>query len=62
MKTKKIGTKTFVVDTENNIRHCDACEKKLELDKVGSIAHGSLKIFCDNPLCLSTWVAEKKIL
>ena len=61
IKTKKEDGKIFVVDKEGEIQCCEVCERKLEIKKIGSIAHGSHKIFCDNPLCLSSWVAKNKI-
>ena len=59
-ETKKIKNKIFVIENKE-IKHCDSCKRKIEINKIGSIAHGSRKIFCDNPLCLSTWVVKNKI-
>jgi hypothetical protein len=61
IRIKEADGKQFLADQDGNIRCCDNCKRKLETSKVGSIAHGSTLIFCDNPLCLSAWVADNKI-
>ena len=50
-----------IIDSNGKIVHCETCEKNLTTDKVGNIAHGSRKLFCDNPLCFATWVVENKL-
>ena len=61
IKTKKEKGKVYVVDKAGEPLLCDVCERKIEVKKIGSIAQGSRKIFCDNPLCLSSWVAKNKL-
>ena len=61
LRTRTIKGKTFVSDNNGVVRCCDSCNRELEVTKVGSIARGSVMIYCDNPLCLSTWVAVNKI-
>ena len=51
---------TAIIDSEGNLVKC-TCGRLLTVETVGNIAHGSRKLFCDNPLCLATWVAKNKI-
>ena len=52
---------TMILDKNKDIVKCDTCEETLITERVGNIAHGSRKLFCDNPLCFATWVAKNKI-
>ncbi|MEK6833791.1 MAG: hypothetical protein AABY32_07145 [Nanoarchaeota archaeon] len=61
IKTKIEKGKAYVIDEDGEIKCCEVCKRKLEVDKIGSVASGSRKIFCDNPLCLSGWVAKNKL-
>jgi len=60
-KIKKENGKDYLLEENGKVKCCEVCERKLEVKKVGSIAHGSRLVFCDNPLCLSSWVVENKI-
>ena len=61
IKTRKKGSKKYLVDHEGEVKCCDSCKRPLQVKHVGSIAHGSRKVYCDNPLCISGWVAKNKI-
>lgn len=64
VQKKKIGENRYakiVVDSEDNPATCPSCKKEISVKKVGTIAHGSRLVFCDNPLCFATWVANNKI-
>ena len=63
IKTIKTGKKSrqLVVSTDNNAIFCPTCEKEILLNRVGTIAHGSRLLFCDNPFCFASWVAKNKI-
>jgi len=50
-----------IIDSKGEIVGCETCKVNLTTDKVGNIAYGSRKIFCDNPVCFATWVVENKI-
>ena len=52
---------TAIIDSNREIISCSTCERPLTVETVGNIAHGSRKLFCDNPLCFATWVAENKL-
>ena len=60
---RKIGTKSreYVAKKDGQIVTCHGCQKELTPRKVGTISHGSRLIFCDNPMCFATWVAQNKI-
>jgi len=40
---------------------CGSCRKDLHVHNVGNIAPGSRLLFCDNPMCFSSWVASEKV-
>ena len=50
-----------VVTEDNDPVLCPTCEREIFVNHVGTIAHGSKLIFCDNPFCFATWVANKRI-
>ena len=61
---KKINENAYqeiVTNHDNQPICCSACKKEVPLKRVGTIAHGSRLLFCDNPLCFATWVANNKI-
>ncbi|TRZ94663.1 hypothetical protein D4R78_06105 [bacterium] len=62
-QTRRIGSKNkeFVIREDNEPAFCPACSKEISVKRLGTIAHGSRVIFCDNPLCFSTWVAQNKV-
>ena len=47
VKIRREKGKTYVLNDEGEIRCCAVCKRKLEVGKIGSIAHGSVDIFCD---------------
>lgn len=53
--------KRLVLKSDNTTAQCDGCHKELTVNKVGTIAHGSRLLFCDNPTCFSDWIAEHKV-
>lgn len=57
----KKGDKQKIIGLDGELVQCHTCEADLNVNKVGTIAHGSRLIFCKNPLCFATWVAEKKL-
>jgi hypothetical protein len=61
--TKKVGQKNrkFVSADSNQPILCPTCERQIPVNRIGTIAHGSRMIFCDNPLCFSTWIVKNKI-
>jgi hypothetical protein len=40
---------------------CPSCEHLITESHVGTIAKGSRLVFCDNPVCFSTWIAQNKL-
>lgn len=60
-KVAKEGNKEVVVGDDKKPLQCPTCEKELIVKKVGTAVHGSRLLFCDNPLCFSTWIAENKL-
>jgi hypothetical protein len=60
---RKAGKKSkeFILRDDSQPCMCPSCNKEISIKKLGTIAHGSRLIFCDNPLCFSTWVAQNKV-
>lgn len=50
-----------VLTKDGNAVNCGSCEKPITENRVGTIAHGSRLLFCDNPVCFATWLAKNKI-
>lgn len=48
----------FVVSADGKAEHCQSCAKTIRVDNLGNIMPGSTLFFCDDPYCLSTYVAE----
>lgn len=64
IQRKKISENNYsevVVDSDNNPVFCSTCKKEILVKRVGTIAHGSRLLFCENPLCFATWIANNKI-
>lgn len=61
IQTRKEKERIVLVGEEGQVKCCDSCGKEMEINRVGSIAHGSHMVFCDNPICLASWVAKNKI-
>ena len=53
--------KEVVVNQNNDPIQCPTCDRHISVKKVGTMAHGSRILFCDNPLCFATWLVEHKI-
>lgn len=60
-KTATEGNKTVIVSSDGQPIKCPSCDKEITSKKVGTIAHGSRLVFCDNPICFSNWIAENKL-
>jgi len=64
IQRKKVGDDKYteiVLNSDDNPVSCTTCKKEILVRRVGTIAHGSRLLFCDNPLCFATWVANNKI-
>lgn len=55
------GDSIHVLTSEGHQAVCDGCQKELTVERVGTVAPGSRLLFCDNPLCFSTWIANNRI-
>ena len=60
-KIAKEGDNEVLIGTDKKPIQCPTCETNLSIKKVGTIVHGSRLVFCNNPLCFATWVAENKL-
>ena len=58
VKFEQRGGYEVVLGVEGEPAKCDVCEKELTANNVGSMAKGSLKLFCDNPACFATHLAK----
>ncbi|MBU0459651.1 MAG: hypothetical protein KJ771_02480 [Nanoarchaeota archaeon] len=58
---RRAGDKEFILDENLEIAKCEICEFELTVDKLGNIAKGSNLLFCDNPRCFASHLANQKI-
>ncbi|MFH1505883.1 MAG: hypothetical protein ABIE94_02745 [archaeon] len=59
-KLKKENNKEIVINQDGEIQKCFICEKKITKENVGSVAHGSNHLFCDNPLCFLSYLEKQR--
>lgn len=57
----KDGTRKIVVDKQGREVCCPSCQQPVTENHVGTVAKGSRLVFCDNPICFSSWIAQNKI-
>jgi len=58
--TRKEGNKKLVLAKNSKVATCEICEKELTTHNLGNIASGSDHLFCDNPVCLTSYIEAKK--
>jgi len=58
---KGTGKEAAILNSSGEVEKCPCCEKPLHPRRLGVIAPGSRRLFCDNPACFAIWIAEKKI-
>lgn len=57
----KLGIKTrenFILSKEGEVEKCQCCRKTIRVENLGNIMPGSTLFYCDDPFCLSSYVAE----